>query len=293
VALSGRWCLRYRDAVEWEALSRRVVRHVPALAGIGRHPALWRVLGSLRAATALRPSIAFIVGEVRGGTRRYTTRAGCTILVRHQTRDVALVNEIMGHLHAYDPPSELHNDLSGPLAILDLGGNTGMFGAFALGRWQVASIRSFEPDPANAELLTATIAANHAQDRWTVTRAAVSNQPGTMRFLPGRLAESREALDHETGGIEVQAIDVLALTAHIDLLKIDIEGGEWAILSDPRMKALDVKVLVMEWHRLRSPGPDPAHVAHQLLREVGYEIVADRPDLIALSTGVVWARRPG
>lgn len=260
------------------------------LSGLARDPVLWRVIGTVRAATAVRRSTGFLIGELRGGIRRYRIRSGPTILVRHQTRDVALVNEIVGHLHAYEPPCELDEDLSGPLRILDLGGNVGMFGAFALGRWEVTSIRSFEPDPDNATLLAAAIAANGAQDRWTLTRAAVSNRPGRVTFLSGRLAESRLALPHESG-IEVEAVDVFAVAGCVDLLKMDIEGGEWGILADSRMRGLGARVLVMEWHGLVYPGPDPHGAVVGLLRAVGYEVILDRPDPVTQATGVLWARR--
>ena len=198
-----------------------VTRRVPRVSGLARHPALWRMVGTVRAALAVRPSVRFVVGELRGGLRRYRTRTGSVVMVRHRSRDVALINEIFGHLHAYEPPPELQGDLAGPLQILDLGGNIGMFGVFALERWAVQRIRSVEPDPANASVLAAVIAANRAEDRWTLTRAAASNRPGTMRFLSGRLTESRQALEHEPG-IEVDAIDTFAMAGHVDLLKIDI-----------------------------------------------------------------------
>ncbi len=248
------------------------------------------MVGTVRAALAVRPSVRFVVGELRGGLRRYRTRTGSVVMVRHRSRDVALINEIFGHLHAYEPPPELQGDLAGPLQILDLGGNIGMFGVFALERWAVQRIRSVEPDPANASVLAAVIAANRAEDRWTLTRAAASNRPGTMRFLSGRLTESRQALEHEPG-IEVDAIDTFAMAGHVDLLKIDIESGEWAILTDPRLRSLQARVLVMEWHWLGAPGPDPHRAACELLADAGYELVADRPDPVAGATGLLWACR--
>jgi hypothetical protein len=47
-----------------------------------------------------------------------------------------------------------------------------------------------------------------------------------MWFLPGLLAESRRAGPDEPG-IEVPMRDHFSLDHRVDLLKIDIEGGEW------------------------------------------------------------------
>ena len=49
-------------------------------------------------------------------------------------------------------------------------------------------------------------------------------------------------------------VDVFAtLEGHVALLKIDIEGAEWAILEDPRLAALDAEAIVLEWHAMGCP----------------------------------------
>ena len=45
--------------------------------------------------------------------------------------------------------------------------------------------------------------------------------------------------------------------AEADLVKIDIEGGEWPILTDPRFAQLPTPALVIEYHPAGCPGPDP------------------------------------
>jgi FkbM family methyltransferase len=213
------------------------------------------------------------------------------VLVRHRARDVDLVDEIFGGAHAYEPPRAVAAELRGPLRILDAGGNIGLFGAFALGRWDVREMTSFEPDPENAAILRATIDANHATDRWSMRRVAVSNAAGMMSFLPGQLAESRRAGPDEPG-IEVPTSDLFALDHRVDLLKIDIEGSEWVILADPRLSDLRARVLVMEWHWRFAPMPDAHVAALTFLTDAGYEIHRDRIDLPLGHTGLIWASRP-
>ena len=209
--------------------------------------------------------------------------------MRHRTRDIDIVDEVLVAPFAYEPPPTIGADLGGPLRIVDAGANIGTFGAFALGRWKVDRIRSFEPDPENAAMLRNTIALNHADDRWSAHQAALSNASGHMTFLPGHFSESRRAEQGETG-MDVKMVDLFTLDYDTDLLKMDIEGGEWAIISDPRMADLQARVIVMEWHWRLAPRPDAHAAALDLLERAGYAVHADRvaPET---GTGLVWASR--
>jgi FkbM family methyltransferase len=270
---------------------RRVAKRSGFLRALVNHRLRWQILALLRVARLLRPTYAFLIGELRGGTRRYSTPSGVTVLLRHRARDVDLVDEIFGAVHAYEPPQAVATELRDPLRILDLGGNIGLFGAFALGRWDVQEMTSFEPDPENAAILRATIDANNATNRWSMRPVAVSNAAGVMSFLPGQLAESRRAGPDEAG-IEVPTRDLFSLDHRVDLLKIDIEGSEWSILTDPRLSDLRARVVVVEWHWRFAPVPDAHAAALAFLTGAGYEIHRDRLDLPLGHTGLIWASRP-
>jgi FkbM family methyltransferase len=277
--------------VNTSGVLRRVARRSGFLRALVNHRLRWQTLRLLRVARVLRPASAFLVGELRGGTRCYVTPSGATVLLRQRSRDVDLVDEIFGGLRAYEPPDAIAAELRGPLRILDLGGNIGLFGVFALERWDVRELLSFEPDPENAAILQATIDANHVTDRWSMRRAAVSNAAGVMSFLPGHLADSRRAGPDESG-IEVPTCDLFSLDHRVDLLKIDIEGSEWSILTDPRLSDLRARVLVMEWHWRFAPVPDAHAAALTFLIDAGYEIQRDRVDPPLGHTGLIWASRP-
>lgn len=267
---------------------RRVARRARRLVGAG-HPLTRALRRTIAAARLLAPAPAFLAGELRGGTRRYRLKSGLAVVVRHRSRDIDIAVEVLGS-QPYEPPPALGPRLAGPLRILDLGGNIGMFGAFALGRFDVRELVSFEPDPANAALLARTIAVNGLEDVWRLRAAAVSDADGRLPFLAGHDPESRRAGPGEEA-ITVPAVDLFALDHRVDLLKIDIEGGEWALLCDPRLPSLGAAVIVIEWHWRFAPGPDPHAAALELLRAGGYEIVADELDP-APGVGVIWARRP-
>lgn len=250
----------------------------------------WRAAELRRLVRVLRPAPRLLLGEARGGTGRYSLPSGHIIVVRHRTRDLEVVDEVLVAVRTYEPPPVIASQLCGPLRILDLGANIGTFGVFALGRWNVRRMRSFEPDPANVAILNDTIALNHANDRWSAHQAAVSNSSGHMTFIPGHFSLSRRA-DHGETGIDVTMIDLFTLGYEIDLLKMDIEGGEWSILSDPRMADLQARVIVMEWHWRFAPQADAHAAALDLLERAGYEVHADHSEP-RTGTGLVWASRP-
>jgi FkbM family methyltransferase len=243
------------------------------------------------AAAVLRPRSGFLVGELRGGIRAYALTGGGAALVRHRSRDIDLVVEIFGPRRTYEPPATLASRLAGPLRVLDLGGNIGLFAIFALQRYDVRGITSFEPDPENGAMLARAIALNGAGDRWRLQRVAVANAAGPIRFITGRLLASRRA-DSGEHGVEVPAVDLFDLDHAVDLIKIDIEGGEWSLLGDPRLSDLGARTIVLEWHARGAPDADAHAAAVGRLQRAGYVIHLDEVDPPPAHTGVVWAARP-
>ena len=269
------------------AIKGRALRASPVLRAVADTPIAQRVIQTERAVRLLEPAGRLLAGRNGIAGRYRLRRSDAHVHVRHRTRDLDILAEIFT-AGSYEPPSEAAALLDGPLRIADLGGNIGLFGIWALGRWEVVGLRSYEPDPANARLLAAT--AEPFRD-WAVVEAAVGSGEGTMLFAEGMLSESRAALDGE-GGIAVPVVDLFA-EPEADLLKMDIEGGEWAILEDPRLAGLGARVIVMEWHSLRCPDPDPKRHVDRLLERGGYTGRHHVPGRFA-SNGTVWAwRTPG
>jgi FkbM family methyltransferase len=233
--------------------------------------------------------------------RYHLRRSDQVAVIRHRSRDVHVLNEIFGGTGgrlAYEPPSALSPVLDSKPSpnILDLGGNIGMFGLYALHRWPGASVRSFEPDADNAALLHAAIAENRLQEQWSCTRAAVSNRAGKMAFRGGLSADSH-LVDVESGSgtsaangdVEVPVADLFALEGHRDLVKMDIEGGEWAVLTDPRMAELDADAIVLEWHDQGCPAPNPREHVIRVLTSAGWDELYETIE--PSHCGMLWARR--
>ena len=236
---------------------------------------------------------AFAARE-RAGRRtlgRYRLRAsGAAVLLRHRTPDLGVLGEVFAQ-RLYEPPDDVARRLRAP-AVLDAGANIGLFAIFARHRLGARRVTSFEPDRFNLLLLRRTVAANAAQAWWTVVPAAVGTEEGELAFEAGEFACSRADGGDGDGASEVvPAVDLFAHLPGVDLLKLDVEGGEWPILGDLRLALAGPAAIVLEYHPFLAPGPDPRAAAHDLLRGAGYvtEEVFHRSDD---GVGMLWARRP-
>jgi FkbM family methyltransferase len=264
---------------------------------IVRSSAVQGLIKTARAASVVSDPLRFTLLEsANSGARRHRLRGSeYSAVVRHGTRDIDVLKEIFASGavgHCYDPPSSLVPVLERgePLQVIDAGGNIGLFGLYVLSRWRVERVVSVEPDPDNAGLLRHTIRINDLADRWQVVEAAAGVANGHAHFNAGLFADSHLG----TGGdwtVIVRVIDLFALDHAVDLLKLDIEGGEWPILFDGRLSTLQAGAVVLEWHGQRSPERPPRDAAVRRLETAGYTAFADGPYDPRADVGVLWAWR--
>lgn len=227
-----------------------------ALQRLGASPRLEPAVALALRAHCVRESARFVARELlrSRAVGRYQVRAsGLPLLVRHRSADIVTLGEIF-HRPDYEPPPQIAALLDRDLRILDLGANVGLFGVFAAGRWPRARVTAVEPDPGNLAVLRRCVALSGRGDAWEVVAAAAATHDGTVAFAGG--GESLSRIDPGAAA-SVVAIDALALLDGVDLLKMDIEGGEWAILDDPRFTASVPRVTVLEYHPHLCPHPDP------------------------------------
>ncbi|MBV9836690.1 MAG: FkbM family methyltransferase, partial [Solirubrobacterales bacterium] len=261
-----------------------------------------RIRRTLGAARCVRERARFVVNELRDTPTvgQYRLRgSGLLALVRHPLLDMWGLEEVF-RFRAYEPPRALAGALASlprPLRILDLGGHAGYFGLFILGLFPDCRITSFEPDPDNARILRRCVAANAFGDRWQVIEAAGATSDGTAEFCSSfhlsRVAHSPDPylqeLQRRLGGVFpflrgtallgaegllVQCRDVLPLLGDADLIKLDIEGGEWEILGDPRFREAGVGAIVLEYHPAYGPGEDAEATVARALTGAGLERTA-------------------
>lgn len=210
--------------------------------------------------------------------------SGRHVFVRHTTPDVVTLDEVF-YTRDYELPAEVEGRLGPAPAVLDLGANIGLFGVFVLERWREARITAVEPDPANVAVLRRCADAN-GPSAWTIVEAVAATRAGTVPFAAGRYSLSQV----EESGEPTRAVDALALMADADLVKIDVEGSEWELLADPRLRELEA-TLVVEYHVRNCPGDEPRESALEVLRVAGYEARPSGRD--RNGHGIVWATRGG
>ena len=169
--------------------------------------------------------------------------------------------------------------------IVDVGANVGMSCLYWLAAYWRAKVIAFEPHPGHAAQCKANlerngfmsratlhdVAAGTANARAWISNAGTSSQVGTV---PG-------------DGYETEVIDFFALLGgrRIDILKIDIEGGEYELLEDPRFGELDIGAIILEWHE-REDRPEGHAWCRERLRELGYQLY---PMFEQKTYGMMWA----
>jgi FkbM family methyltransferase len=122
--------------------------------------------------------------------------------------------------------------------IVDCGANIGLTALFFAERYPDARIFCIEPDPENFALLQKN---TESEPRITPVQAAIVGSNGGSVFL----TQNRPAWgnhisvgERPTGGVEVSGVSMVDLCARydlqsIDILKVDIEGGEEAMFANP------------------------------------------------------------
>jgi FkbM family methyltransferase len=237
-----------------------------------------------------------------------------TAQIRHPLLDLWVLEEIF-RFGAYEPPPAVRDALAEcgePLRVLDLGGHVGLFGLWVLGLRPDAEIVSFEPDPRNAGVLARCVEVNRLGERWTVVPAAAATADGSVAFSSSfhlsraaspaddRLARFQSQIGDvfpflsasgllEREQIEVECRDALPFMREADLIKIDIEGGEWELLADPRVREAGARAIVLESHPVYAEAREPERALARLLADAGYEACPPRRSDDA---DIVWALRP-
>jgi FkbM family methyltransferase len=265
-----------------------------SLRPILRHPVVEpRVSAGLRG-RLVRESARFTVRELRhaASTHVYRIRAsGLRVSITHGTPDVLTLDQAF-YQDVYEPPraaaAKLER-LGRPLRALDLGANIGIWGLWMHGRFPVRRITAVEPDPENAAKHRRQIALNGLEDRWELRQAAATCADGPVAFTVGRATTGHIDDRGDRGAVEVSGVDSFSLLGDVDLLKIDIEGAEWPLLLDPRFAAIEVPVVMLEYHPRGAPSASPEDDARSALSGAGYETLAMHG--AADGTGIVWGWR--
>lgn len=145
-------------------------------------------------------------------------------------------------------------ELGGVRRVLDLGGNIGLAALWFAWRFPNSQICTVEPIPDNVCVLKRNIELNRAPVR--LVAGAVGPSDGKARIALSadpRQHSIRTAAAGAENMIEVDMFSVPSLMAlmgwrEIDLLKIDIEGGERAVLGGRPPWLTKVRCIIGEGH---------------------------------------------
>lgn len=137
--------------------------------------------------------------------------------------------------------------------IVDLGSNIGVTAMFWAQRYPKARMVLVEPDPDNFKLLQRNTAA--FKDRCVLLNVAVSDSSGETSFFRSDREYGHSILkgDDSVSEIQVRTLtvsDVLRESAfpRVDLLKMDIEGGESIVMPTIQTWPCAPRYLIAELH---------------------------------------------
>jgi len=164
--------------------------------------------------------------------------------------------------------------------VLDCGANVGLASLFFRRRYPRARITAYEADPALFAMLDRNLKSNMAGVE--AVHAAIWTKSGTLKFrceggdvgmiegLPGPVS----SMSGETRTVPaVRLRDVLS-AEQVDLLKLDVEGAEDAVLADCEPVLDRVRAIVMDLHELEPSVRQAPRVLERLTRH-GFTYAVD------------------
>jgi len=244
-------------------LARRRRERILRLLGVTTVLAIAREIQSAREITADGMSFIRLAMDVvlyralrlgkfwfRDRERTIRFRNGAIVTYRLNRGDIQGIREVWFD-QAYRLPFDLKVE-----CLVDLGANIGLTSLYFAKTYGTSSIIAVEPNPANVSLARRNMEQNGVTAR--VIEAAVGPCDGSAHFS--------DAIDSNLGSIskegrEVRMISIPTLCSEqgidsIDLLKIDIEGGEQALLSGEIGWLIKTRAIIAEFHpdRVDYPG---------------------------------------
>lgn len=158
--------------------------------------------------------------------------------------------------------------------IVDVGANVGKFSQLF---WDEGArknqVISVEPIPENAKAIEARIRAAKAANKWSVKRCAVSSYDGHIALRPLRAAWGANSMVPLGDGgerIQVACRKLESIAPDATVVKVDVEGHEYAFLPQALAAMPNVKAWALELHQVDA---QPLERMLQSLFDRGYRLV--------------------
>jgi FkbM family methyltransferase len=173
------------------------------------------------------------------------------------------------------------------MKVWDVGANLGLFGfAAAWAAGAQGRVLLIEADPWLCTLLqrSARGLARHGYAPAMVASCAITDQAGAVSFVIAARGRASNAIDglsrSQTGGVREKLVvggctldHVLAATFRPDVIKIDVEGAELAVLRGASSALAHRPLLLIE------VGEDSRDEATDLIRRAGYRLYDAETDM--------------
>src|SRR4051812_39139949 len=181
--------------------------------------------------------------------------------------------------------------------ILDVGAHVGAFAAWSTHHAPEAQVVSVEPEPRNFRDLEANVVRNGLSGRVTCMNVAVGPESGVMELRVPSYRESGSMFATSGAPVEVEVVSLEHLlesaNGTVELLKLDCEGAEWAIVDTlPTEAWTSVERIVLECH---AEGGRSIDEMVELLeaRGFGARVLHRAPSSVEWfdEVGVIWAER--
>lgn len=177
-------------------------------------------------------------------------------------------------------------DIKKPVrTVLDIGANIGLFALASRHQFSRAVIACYEPNPALEPYLSAhclAVDAFHYMEAIGVKTGRVNLRSGSDSLHSVIFESSKATIP------QYPFIDAVARLRNVDLLKLNCEGTEWNLFSDPGPWQR-VGSLVLEYHLWAKPGATEETV-EQALRTLGFTDIRIEPSHLG-PRGLAFATR--
>lgn len=195
--------------------------------------------------------------------RTILLKTGISISYRLNKGDMQSIREVLLD-ECYRLPSDKKRKI-----LVDLGGNIGLTSLWLAKHYGCEQVICVEPDISNSELLQRNLEANEIQ--YKLINAAVGPADGYACFIESGSSNAGHLGEH---GQKVKMVSMGTLVQTelkngiIDVLKMDIEGGEQSLLTEGDLSWLNkVNEIIAEFH------PDCVDYPRliDILKQVGFE----------------------
>jgi FkbM family methyltransferase len=182
----------------------------------------------------------------------YHTRSGYRVVCRPKSPDI---NEVVIIFSDNEYPREkiaIQNDA----VIFDLGGNIGLFSLYMdeANKGKAYKTFIFEPFSENVDLINQNLKINSITN-CEVIESAVSDVDGFLyidtTLPPDAISATKEEVGMKIPSTKLSTFAKSKSVSTIDLLKMDIEGGEYPLFKeDYAYIKSNVKAIIMEYHTI-------------------------------------------